>query len=64
MNYLHGYRFDGEGDIPVPTTLRDQTVSLSNRQPMEFLSLTTGPSGNLKNTKVHRLIQYMDMPGK
>jgi hypothetical protein len=63
-NYLQGYRFDGAGDIPVPGTLRDQTVNLSDRQPMAFLSLTTGPNGSLEIALVHRLMRYMDMPGE
>ena len=63
-NYLQGYRFDGAGDIPVPATLRDQTVTLSDRQPMAFLGLTLGPSGNFEVTIIHRLMRYMDMPGE
>ena len=63
-NYLQGYRFDGAGDVPVPGTLRDQTVTLSDRQPMAFLSLATGPSGALEVTIVHRLMRYLDVPGE
>ena len=32
-NYLHGYRFQGRG-IPPPALLRDQAVTLCDRQPM------------------------------
>ena len=64
-NYLQGYRFDGAGDVPVPGTLRDQIVTISDRQPMAFLSLATGPSGALEVTIVHCLMRYMDMmPGE
>lgn len=30
--YLAGYRFAGDGEIPTPAQLRDQTVALSDRQ--------------------------------
>ena len=63
-HYFQGYRFDGAGDIPVPATLRDQTVTLSDRRPMAFLTLVTGPSGKFEVTVVHRLMRYMDMPGE
>ena len=35
--YLAGYRFAGEGVIPTPIQLRDQTASMSDRQSMAFL---------------------------
>lgn len=62
-NYLHGYRFDG-GGIPAPATLRDQTVTLSDRQPMTFLGLVQGPFGTPEVAIIHRLMRYMDMPGE
>ena len=62
--YLQGYRFDGAEDVPVPAALRDQTVTLSDRQPMAFLALVTGPGGNFEVAIVHRLMRYMDMPGE
>jgi hypothetical protein len=62
-NYLHGYRFDG-GGVPAPATLRDQTVTLSDRQPMTFLSLVQGPFGTPEVAIIHRLMRYMDMPGE
>ena len=45
--YLRGYRFVdvAGGVIPTPAALRDQTVVLSDRQPMAFLALTTGLGG-------------------
>ena len=62
-NYLQGYRFDGVGGIPAPAALRDQTVNLSDRQPMAFLCLVPGPGAVPEVTIVHRLMRYMDMPG-
>jgi hypothetical protein len=61
-NYMQGHRFDAGG--PTPATLRDQTVVLSDRQPMAFLCLVTGAGGTPEVSIVHRLMQYMDMPGK
>jgi hypothetical protein len=50
-HYLQGYRFTdgGAGPVPAPASLRDQTVVLSDRQPMAFLCLT--------GTVVHRLMK-------
>ena len=62
-NYLQGYRFSGE-NVPGPAALRDQTVTLSDRQPMAFLTLGPGPGGTNEVTVVHRLMHYMDMPGE
>lgn len=47
QNYLQGYRFadGGAGPVPVPAILRDQTATLSDRQPMAFLCLVTGVGG-------------------
>lgn len=63
--YLAGYRFvdAGQGAVPAPAALRDQTVALSDRQPMAFLALVTGPDGTPEVTIVHRLLRYMDTPG-
>ena len=65
-NYLSGYRFlDAVGAaVPTPATLRDQTVVLSDRQPMAFLALVPGPAGVPEVSVVHRLMRYMDMPGE
>ena len=64
-NYLEGYRFDRDDDIPTPATLRDQTVTLSDRQPMAFLSLVTSTGGDGTEVAiVHRLLRYMDLPGE
>ena len=62
-NYLQGYRFEG-GAVPVPAALRDQTVVLSDRQPMAFLCLITGPNGFPEVSVLHRMMRYMDMPGE
>ena len=46
--YLQGHRFvdAAGGAIPTPAALRDQTVVLSDHQPMAFrLALTTGLGG-------------------
>ena len=61
--YLAGYRFAGEGDIPTPAQLRDQTVALSDRQPMAFLCLASGPNGFPEVAIVHRLLRFVDAPG-
>lgn len=62
--YLAGYRFAGEGVIPTPIQLRDQTVSMSDRQPMAFLCMIAGPQeGPPEVSVVHRLLRFMDLPG-
>ena len=63
--YLAGYRFvdTGAGAVPAPATLRDQTVALTDRQPMAFLALVTGQDGIPEVTILHRLLRYMDTPG-
>lgn len=63
--YLHGYRFTepGGGVVPTPANLLDQTVTLSDRQPMAFLALITGQDGALEVVILHRLLRYMDAPG-
>ena len=62
-NYLNGYRFEG-GGLAAPTTLREQTVVLSDRQPITFLCLTVGAHGIPEVSILHRLMRYMDMPGE
>ena len=62
-SYLHGYRFEG-GGLPAPTALREQTVVLSDRQPMTFLCLITGAHGAPEVSVLHRMMRYMDMPGE
>lgn len=61
--YLAGYRFSGEGVIPTPTQLRDQTVTLSDRQPMAFLCMINGQDGSPEVSILHRLLRFMDLPG-
>lgn len=62
--YLFGYRFtDPAGGVPTPAALRDQTVALSDRQPMAFLALVTGQIGGFEVVILHRLLRYMDAPG-
>ena len=61
--YLGGYRFAGERDIPTPAQLRDQTVALSERQPMAFLCLTNGPDGTPEVAIIHRILRFVDTPG-
>ena len=65
-DYIGGYRFVdvGGGAVPQPATLREQTVVLSDRQPMPFLVLVGGPGGARHVTVLHRLMKYMDMPGE
>ena len=63
--YLAGYRFTdpGAGGVPTPAVLRDQTISLSDRQPVAFLALVMGQDGGYEIVILHRLIRYMDLPG-
>jgi hypothetical protein len=61
--YLAGYLFAGEGAIPTPTQLRDQSVALRNRQPMAFLRLVNGQARVPEVSIVHRLLRFMDSPG-
>ena len=67
--YLSGYRFadnGGGGGVPTPATLRDQTTTLSDRQPLTFLCLlpTVGEGGAGEVTIVHRFLRYLDAPGE
>ena len=62
-SYFQGYRFEG-GALPVPTALREQTVVLSDRQPLTFLRLVAGHTGFPEVSILHRMMQYMDMPGE
>ena len=64
--YLLGYCFidGGAGAVPAQANLRDQTVHLSDRQPMNFLVLVTGPGNTLEVTVLHRFMRYMDLPGE
>lgn len=63
--YLSGYRFADAagGGVPTPAALRDQTITLSDRQPMAFLALGTGQDGQYEVVVLHRLLKYMDLPG-
>jgi hypothetical protein len=64
--YLAGYRFAdaGGGDIPTPAALKDQTVALSDRQPMTFLCMVPGLEGTIGEvTVLHRFLRYVDAPG-
>ena len=63
-NYLQGYRCERGGGIPTTAVLRDQTVTLSDRQPLPFLCLVQGPSGTPEVGIIHRLMRYIDMPGE
>lgn len=60
--FLAGYRFTGAG-VPTPAALRDQTIALSDRQPLAFLALVVGQDGALEVTILHRVLRYMDAPG-
>ena len=62
--YLAGYRFTDASGVPTPAILRDQTVTLSDRQSMAFLCLVPGVDGRSEVTSiVHRVVRYMDNPG-
>lgn len=63
--FMQGYRFEGgAGPLPAPTVLREQTAVWSDRQPIAFLCLIAGPSGFPEVSILHRMMRYMDMPGK
>ena len=69
QDYLQGYCFTdrsaGSVPLPVPATLRDQTATLSDRQPMAFQCLVMGAVGGAYEVAiVHRLMKYMDLTGK
>jgi hypothetical protein len=57
--YLAGYRFNDEGGVGVPTpaSLRDQTVTLSDRQPMAFLALAIGQDEAYEVVVIHRVTE-------
>ena len=63
--YLAGYRFTdvGGAGVPTPAILRDQTVTLSDRQSLAFLCMVLGVDGRGEVTIVHRIARYMDNPG-
>lgn len=54
----------GGGGVPTPAMLRDQTVALSDRQPMAFLALAPGHDGIPEVAVIHRILRYMDSPGE
>ena len=60
--YLANYRFT---DGPAPATLRDQTVTHSDRHSMTFLCLVPGTGEDVAGDVVvlHRLVRYLDTPG-
>lgn len=60
--YLAGYRFAGDGDIPTPAQLRDQTVTLSDRRNMAFLCLAAGPDGTAEVVVLHQVLRFLDEP--
>ena len=64
--YMAGYRFmaePGGAAVPTPAALRDQTIILSDRQPMAFLALITDQGGRYEVVVLHRMMRYMDSPG-
>jgi hypothetical protein len=63
--YLFGYRFTDAGGagVPTPAALRFQTIALSDRHPMAFLALITGPDGTNEVVVLHRMLRYIDAPG-
>ena len=66
-NFLGGYRFTdpGGGGIPTTAALRDQTVSLSDRQSLTFLCMLPGGEGSSGEvTVVHRFVRFLDAPGE
>jgi hypothetical protein len=63
--FIHGYRFEGgAGPLPTPTVLREQTAMWTDRQPIAFLCLITGPGGFPEVAILHCMMRYMDMPGE
>lgn len=63
--FMHGYRFEGGvGPLPTPTILREQTAMWTDRHPIAFLCLITGPGGFPEVSILHRMMRYMDKPGE
>jgi hypothetical protein len=59
--FLAGYRF--VNDAPGPAVLLDQSVLLSDRQPMTFVCLV--PRGNAFMVHIlHRFMRYLELPGE
>ena len=59
--FLAGYRF--VNDAPAPAVLLDQSVLLSDRQPMTFLCLV--PRGDAFMVHIlHRFMRYLELPGE
>lgn len=57
--YPSGYRFTdlgGEG-VPTPATLRNQTVTLSDRLPMAFLALVLGQDDTYEVVVLRRILR-------
>jgi hypothetical protein len=65
--YLAGYRFANEQAgaeaIPTPVALLDQTVLLSDWQPMTFLCLLPRRDTYLVHV-LHRFMRYLELPGE
>ena len=64
--YLSGYRFTADpagAAVPAPAALRDQTIALSDRQPMAFLALVRGQDDAYEVVILHRMLRYVDAPG-
>lgn len=51
------------GVAPTPATLLTQTLTLTNRQPVAFMSLVVGREGQAVVRILHRLMQYYELPG-
>lgn len=59
--FLAGYCFTNEA--PAPAALLDQSVLLSDRQPLTFLCLV--PRGEMYTVQIlHRFMRYVELPGE
>lgn len=47
----------------MPATLLTQTLTLTDRQPVAFMSLVVGRGGQAVVRILHRLMQYYELPG-
>jgi hypothetical protein len=61
-SYRYGATPDG-GAAPTPAALLAQTFTLTDRQPVAFLTLVVGRGGRAVVRILHRLMQYYELPG-
>ena len=63
---VSSYRYtdvEGGAAVPTPEALREQTLAISDRQPLAFLCLLRKPEGGVEVRILHRLMRYYELPG-